>query len=147
MNANCDRAFQPGLESLEDRFLLSAARLLFRPTLPRRGLVAALGGAGTAGAVRTIVNPANAAKFTVSIVPRDSSPVGLSQPGTTTIRGFDSGIAEPGLPTPNALAHDPGLSTPGLPFFAPSQPVTPGPIQPGGLVLHPDGSISGNLFM
>jgi|SRR5581483_6995677 len=148
MKADRDRTSQPRLEALEDRSLPSAASLLFRPhltPLPHRGTVASIRGAGTPGAVRTITNPGNAAHFTVTIVPRDSSPVSLSQPGTTTIQGVDGGISEPGLPNTTTLGLA-GLTTPGLPSFAPSQPVPTTSIQPGGLVSHPDGSVSGNLF-
>src|SRR5262245_43945946 len=126
MKTNRDRAFEPRLESLEDRALLSAAAFLFRPRLvplPPRGTVLSIGGTGTPGAVRTIVNPGNAASFTVSIVPRDSSPLNSTFRGTTTVHGLDAGLAGPGLPTPNALAHDPGLTTPGLPNLHPSVPV------------------------
>jgi hypothetical protein len=149
MKSDRDRTSQPRLEVLEDRSLPSAASLLFRShlgPLPHRGAVASLGGSGTPGAVRTITNPGNAARFTVTIVPRDSSPVSLSQPGTTTIQGVDGGIFEPGLPNTTTLGLG-GLTTPGLPSFAPSQPVTTPSIQPGGLVISPNGSVSGSLFM
>jgi hypothetical protein len=148
MKSDRDRTSQPRLEALEDRSLPSAASLLFRPhlrPLPHRGTVASIGGARTPGAVRTIVNPGNAARFTVTIVPRDSSPVSLSQPGTTTIQGVDPGISEPGLPNTATLGLV-GLNIPGLPSFVPAQQITPAPLQPGGLALNPDGSVSGSLF-
>jgi hypothetical protein len=148
MNANRDRSFQPRMESLEDRCLLSAARLLFRPGLPHHSLFAGPvgGGTGTPGAIHIATNPNSTARVTVPIAARDDSPVGLSTRGTTTIGGSDPGFVGPGLPSSSAFAHDPGLTTSGLPSFAPSQPVTPGPIQPGGLVLHPDGTVTGSLF-
>jgi hypothetical protein len=70
----------------------------------------------------------------------------FDSPGKISVNGADSGIGTPGLRTPPVLASDAGLSIPGLPFFAPSQPVAPPPLQTTGFTLSPEGIISGSLF-
>jgi hypothetical protein len=149
MDANRNRAFQPRLESLEDRFLLSAAHSIFlRPRLTHHTTVAALGTGSSAGSVRTIVNTTGAAQFTVSVVPRDSTPLGTSQ-GTPIIKlpgNLDSGLSTPGLITPSVLAHDAGITVPGLLSQGTSQTTTQASTQSGGLTLNQNGSISGSLF-
>jgi len=142
MNANGNRSYQPLLESLEDRFLLTGYRrviLLPGPHLPG---AATTRGTGTPAAIHTIVNPASVASRTVSLVPQHIS-LGYDQPSPITIHGSDLGIVEPGLP--GAFVSDPGLTTPGLPIYTPSQPLTPPPLQVGGLTLSPEGIISGSF--
>jgi hypothetical protein len=149
MDADRDRAFQPRLESLEDRCLLSAAHsIFFRGRLPHHSSVAALSNGSSASSVRTIVNTTGAAQFTVSVVPRDSTPLGTSQ-GTPIIKlpgNLDSGLNTPGLITPATLAHDPGISVPGLLSQGTSQTATQTSTQSGGLTVSPNGTVSGSLF-
>jgi hypothetical protein len=147
MSAMTDRGFHPRLESLEERNLLSGFRSIFTRSVVQSLNGAPAGGTGTAGAVRTIVNTFNLARFTVSVVPHNSSLGGFSHTSPATVPGFDPGLGVPGLPTAHGFGAGPGLTTPGLPSIAPSQPVTPPPLQPGGLALNPNGSVTGSLFM
>jgi hypothetical protein len=148
MNSDQDCTFQPRLESLEDRFLLSTASA-FRNLLPvvaHPSIFAYTGPIHTAAQVPTILNPVGATTYKVSIVPQHDS-LGLSDlPSPITVTGFDPGISEPGLRTPSFLANDPGLTIPGLPSYAPSHPATGAPLQSTGFTLSPQGIVTGSLF-
>jgi len=63
---------------------------------------------GTSGAVRTLVSTPGLATHTFSLVPQQSSFGVTNQPAPVTV----------------ATSFDPGLTTPGLPSYAPSQPVS-----------------------
>ncbi|HEX5272327.1 MAG TPA: hypothetical protein VFW33_17640 [Gemmataceae bacterium] len=154
MKADRDCAYRPGLESLEDRCLLTGTTV-FRPVLPAPINVATffapLRNPGaythTAAQVPTLLHPAAPTTYKTTIVPQHMTSLGaFTSPPQTTINGIGGGITTPGLRTPSVLAGDQGFTFPGLPSFAPSQPVTAPPLQPTGFTITPQGIISGSLF-
>jgi hypothetical protein len=152
MNSDQDYTFRPRLESLEDRFLLSTTA--FRSFVPASFHPVAFtafrpvfaGGTHTPAQVPTILHPAVTAAYNVSLVPHHISLGLFDKPSPVSVNGLDTGIGTPGLRTPSVLASDAGFSIPGLPSFAPAQPVTPPPLQSTGFTMSPQGIISGNLF-
>jgi hypothetical protein len=150
MTTDQGRLFQPRLESLEDRYLLTVwpgYRFLLPSFALRFAAASALaGGTHTPAQIHTVVNPGNVFLRTVSIVPQHISLGLFDQPSPVNVRGFNPGLSVPGLPGPTVIRSDFGYTTPGLPYFyTPSQPVTPPPLQVGGLTLLPNGTVIGNF--
>jgi hypothetical protein len=152
MTTDPDRLFRPRLESLEDRALLTVwpgYRFLVPPNLVGRTATVISPhiprGTHTPAEIHTIFNPGSVFTRSVTIVPHHISLGLYDTPNPITVRGFDPGLSVPGLRTPPVLVSDAGFSMPGLPQFAPSQPVTPPPFQVGGLTVSPDGTISGSF--
>jgi hypothetical protein len=146
------RPYRPRLESLEDRALLTASfpafRFLSSPDFSLRfaALTAQASGTHTPAEIRTVVSSRFAAFHSVSIVPQHISFDLSDQPNPVSVRGPGAGLSGPGLPGPTVTHNDPGFTTPGLPyFFTHSQPVTPPPLQVGGLFLNPDGTVGGSF--
>jgi hypothetical protein len=150
MNSDQHCTFRPRLESLDDRLLLTAFRTFvpvnFHPAAltPIRPVFA--GGTHTPAQVPTILHPAATAAFNVSLVPHHISLGLFDKPSPVSVNGLDTGIGTPGLRTPSVLASDVGYSIPGLPSYAPSQPVTTPPFQSTGFTMSPEGIVSGSLF-
>jgi hypothetical protein len=118
---------------------------LFGPAPTSQSVVPAAA-AGTAAAVPTIVNTAGQRTQTISLTPPQISILGFEQsPQVTVPLSVDPGLTTPGLLTPSYLASNAGLTTAGLPAYAPSQPVTQTPTQSGGLTLNPNGTFSGSF--
>jgi hypothetical protein len=150
MNSDRDRTFRPRLESLDDRLLLTAFRTFVPPNFHPASLSPIIpvraAGTHTPAQVPTVLHPAASAAYRVSIVPQHISLGLFDTPGKVSVNGFDTGLGTPGLRTPSVFSGDAGFSIPGLSTFAPSQPVTPPPLQSTGFTLSPQGIISGSLF-
>ena len=140
MNSDRDCTFQPRLESLEDRRLLTGLviyRLLVPPKFtPPAGLL--LGsdaglrrGDAHAGAGAYPRQPGRCGDAQRFIVCRSIS-LGLSDsPGKVNVPGFDTGLVNAGLRTRCSAA----FGAAGLPIFAPFQPVTTPPLLSTGFTL------------
>jgi hypothetical protein len=152
MTFDQDRPFRPQLEALEARSLPSLFPALFLPAaFPRilpaspHVVTAATTGTHTPAMIHTIVNPLSPLTRAVSLVPQHISLYLGDQPSPITVQGGEAGISEPGLPSTATLGLS-GLTTAGLPQYAPSQPVTAPQLLTHMITLNPDGSVGGSLW-
>jgi hypothetical protein len=141
MNREQTPVFRPGLETLEDRFLLSRFRSIFFPA-PQPPAPPAPGTGLSASTIATLANPTRRVTDLFAVVPTQISITGPNtSPPVKLSLGVDPGLTTPGLIDPATLAADRGLTTPGLPTVA----VTPHTTTPQitGLFFNADGTVGG----